>query len=163
MRKAAIRVGFMRSLVVVVDAEAFAPADLVAARELEIRARHLGDELGEAHARLPAELGARVGGVAEQRLDFGRAEVARIDRHPALARAVERPFVDSGALPAELHAELVRRALHELAHAVLLAGGDDEVLRLRLLQDAPLRLDEVARVAPVAPRVEVAEIQALLQ
>ena len=51
----------------------------------------------------------------------------------------------------------------ELAHAVLLAGGDDEVLGLLLLQHQPLHLDVVARMAPVAQRVEVAEVQAVLQ
>ena len=53
-------------------------------------------------------------------------------------------------LPADRHAELRGGRLDELAHAVLLAGGDHEVLGLVLLQHQPLRLDVVARVAPVA-------------
>ena len=46
---------------------------------------------------------------------------------------------------------------------VLLAGGDHEVFGLVLLQHQPLHLDIVARVAPVALCVEVAEIEAVLQ
>ena len=51
---------------------------------------------------------------------------------------------------------------HELAHAPLLAGGDDEIFRLRLLQHEPLCLDVVARMAPVAPCIEIAEVEAIL-
>ena len=53
--------------------------------------------------------------------------------------------------------------LAELPHRVALAGRDDVVARLGLLQHAPHRLDVVLRVAPVAPRVEVAEVEPLLQ
>ena len=52
---------------------------------------------------------------------------------------------------------------HEVAHRVLLAGGDDEILGLLLLQHQPLRSHVVAGVTPVAPRIEIAEIQSLLQ
>ncbi len=48
---------------------------------------------------------------------------------------------------------------HELAHRVRLAGGDDVVVRLVLLEHQPHRLDVVAGVAPVALRVEVAEVE----
>ncbi len=46
---------------------------------------------------------------------------------------------------------------------MLLAGGDDVVLRLLLLEHEPLHLDVVAGVAPVALGVEVAEVEILLQ
>jgi hypothetical protein len=45
---------------------------------------------------------------------------------------------------------------------VRLASGDDEIVRLILLQHLPHRLDEFGRVAPVAPRVEIAKVQAVL-
>src|SRR4029077_21020328 len=48
----------------------------------------------------------------------------------------------------------------ELAHGVGFAGGDDEVVRLRLLQHAPHAFDVFASVAPVAAGVEVSEIEA---
>ena len=52
--------------------------------------------------------------------------------------------------------------LDELAHAVGLAGGQHVIVGLILLQDAPHALDIVARMAPVALGVQVAEIQAVL-
>ena len=45
----------------------------------------------------------------------------------------------------------------ELLDAVQLSGRDDEVVGLVLLEHEPHRADVVARVAPVAPRLEVAE------
>src|SRR5205807_7818811 len=51
----------------------------------------------------------------------------------------------------------------ELAHAALLSGRDDVVLGLWLLKDHPLSLNEIARVSPIAARLEIAEIQAVLQ
>ena len=65
--------------------------------------------------------------------------------------------------PGEVHLEQGGAALDELADAVLLAGGDDEVLRLVLLEHHPLHLDVVAGVAPVALGVDVAEEERLLQ
>ncbi len=53
--------------------------------------------------------------------------------------------------------------LDELAHGVGLAGRQHVVVGLVLLQHQPHALDVVARVAPVALGVEIAEIEALLQ
>ena len=50
--------------------------------------------------------------------------------------------------------------LDELAHGVGLAGGEHVVVGLVLLQDPPHALDIVARVAPVALGVEIAEDRA---
>ena len=72
-------------------------------------------------------------------------------------------LVEARALPGEVEFEQLGAALDELAHAVLLAGGDDVVLRLLLLQHEPLHLDVVAGVAPVALGVEVAEEELGLQ
>src|SRR5262245_15382670 len=69
-------------------------------RGLQVRAHHLDDELLEADARLPAELAARLGGVAEERVDLGRAKVARIDRDDAPAFRVDALLRFSLAAPA---------------------------------------------------------------
>ena len=50
----------------------------------------------------------------------------------------------------------------ELADGVVLTCGDDEVFRLLLLQDEPHALHVVLGIAPVAERVEVAEIELVL-
>jgi hypothetical protein len=72
-------------------------------------------------------------------------------------------FLRALAAPAELHLQLRGRRLHKLSHAVLLAGGDHQVLGLGLLQHQPLRLHEIARMAPVALGAEVAEVEAVQQ
>ena len=46
---------------------------------------------------------------------------------------------------------------------MLLAGGDDKILGLVLLQHQPLHAHVVAGVAPVAAGVHVAQVQAALQ
>ena len=74
-----------------------------------------------------------------------------------------RFLVDARARPGQVELQQLRAALHELAHAVLLAGRDHEVLRLLLLQHQPLHLDVVARMAPVALGVQVAEEELGLQ
>src|SRR6185295_13460966 len=76
-------------------------------------------------------------------VDLGRPEIARIDLDVAL--------------PVEV--ELAERDLDELAHRVRLAGGDDVVVGAVLLQHGPHRLDVVTREAPVAPRLQVAEVE----
>src|SRR5579859_1640418 len=149
-------------LVVVVGGEAMLLHELVALGRLEVLAHHLGDELGEADARRPAELRARLAGVAQQARDLRRPEIPRVHRDDA-APVREPLLVHALAAPLDGKPDLARRRVHEIAHAVLLARGDDEVVGLLLLQDHPHHLDEIARVAPVALRVEVAEVQAILQ
>ena len=56
-----------------------------------------------------------------------------------------------------LDTDLAERQAHELLDAVCLAGGDDVVVGLVLLQHQPHRLHVVAGIAPVALGVEVAE------
>jgi hypothetical protein len=58
---------------------------------------------------------------------------------------------------------MLERHGHELADAVRLAGRDDVVLRLVVLKHQPHRLNVVARVAPVALRIEVPQQQLVLQ
>jgi hypothetical protein len=72
-------------------------------------------------------------------------------------------FIDPVAAPGDDYADLGRRGIDEIAHAVLHAGGDDEVFGLALLQHQPLHLDVIAGMAPVALGVQVAEVQAILQ
>ena len=46
---------------------------------------------------------------------------------------------------------------------MLLAGGDDKIFRLFLLQHQPLHFNVIPCMAPVAQRIHVAEIEAILQ
>ena len=70
--------------------------------------------------------------------------------------------VDLDELPV-VEPDVPEGLLAQLAHRVRLAGADDEVVALRLLEHEPHRLDVVLRVAPVAAGLEVAEVELLLQ
>src|SRR5260370_18591982 len=57
---------------------------------------HFLDELRKARLRIPAELLPRLAGVADQEIDFGRAEIYGIDANQSLAGFL----VDAGLLDA---------------------------------------------------------------
>ena len=80
--------------------------------------------------------------VADEQVDLGRPHEARV------LHDVSGPVVD---------ADLGERDVEQLADRVRLAGGDDVVVGLVLLQHPPHRLDVVAGEAPVALGVEVAQ------
>ena len=152
---------------------------------------HLGDELVETDGRRPAQALARLARVADKALDLGGPVVPGVDAQhdrPRLDRplAVRRRGVvaapaarggepaqvdgvdDAGLLrraplPAQPHADLSERQLDELAHAVLLAGGDHVVVGLVLLHHQVHGPHVVAGVAPVAQRIEVAEPELALE
>src|ERR1700754_2338326 len=118
-------------LLAFVDREAVLMHERVLARFGQVADHHLAHELFEGRARLPAELFLRLGRVAEQRLDFGRAVIARIDfdddiadLHARIERDVrhDAAFVVALAFPAEFDADVACREVDELAHAMLLAG-----------------------------------------
>ena len=143
-------------------------------RGLQVAGHHLGTHLLRRDLRNPAKLLPGLGCVAEQCLDLSRTEVARVDFDDAIAhlecqRTVAGERIDVGffvgALPfeAQRDPELGRGPPDEVAHRVLLPRGDDEVFGLLLLQHHPLHADIVPGVAPIAHRVEVAHVQALLQ
>src|SRR5262249_62168194 len=95
-------------------------------------------ELCEVELRLPPELPARLGRIADQ---------------PAQRRsaALERRIRSHIVLPVEPN--MGERDLDELAHRVRFARGDDVVSRLVLLQHQPHCPYVVAGVAPVTCRV----------
>src|SRR3989338_896481 len=74
------------SFVVVVSRVAMAFDQRVALGALEVFAHHLGDQLLECHLRLPAKFFSGFGGIAEQLLHLGRAEIARVNADDSLTR-----------------------------------------------------------------------------
>src|SRR5690606_10861056 len=111
----------------------------VTAGDLQVFIDHLGAHLLHADLRRPAQLLLGLARIAQQRLDFRRTEVARIDAHDDVAflqcrRLValdafdDGPLVDTAALEAQAYAQFGRRPANELAHRILHAGGDDEVV-----------------------------------
>src|SRR5204863_7428348 len=125
---------------------------------------HFRHQLLEAGAMAPAELGERLGRVAQPQVDLGRPAIGGIARHQDLAAALaDAVLVEAVALPLEAAVDLAEGELDEFAHRVGLTGGEHVIVGLLLLQDAPHALDVVTRMAPGALGVEVAEEQRVLE
>ena len=103
-----------------------------------------------------------LGRVSKEGFDFSGTKVAGVDSYSWFVIPITH-FIHARAIPAQLHAEFGGAPLNELAHAVLLAGGNDEVFRLLLLQHHPLHAHVVFGVAPVAQGIDVAHVQAVFQ
>ena len=128
----------------------------------EVMGHHLFAHLSGGNFGYPAKLSLGLGRVAQQSVDFGWAEVMRVDFDHRLVVPVAH-LIDALAFPAQLHAKLVGAPLDELAHAVLLACGNHKVFGLVLLQHHPLHTHVVFSVAPVAQGVDIAHVQAVFQ
>src|SRR5207244_3368346 len=110
------------------------------------------------------ELLARLAGIADQKVDFGRTEINRIDAHKGLAGLlVEAGFLHALAAPFDLAADFGERKLDEFAHRTRLAGCQHEVVGRIRLQDLVHALDIVARMTPVALGLEVSEVKRVLK
>src|SRR5579863_9898398 len=156
--------GTVSSFPGLVDLESLPHHQRIALRQREVLRNHLAHQRLEVDLRSPAEFLARLAGITEERVHFGRPKIARIDANDRVPAArIEAALLHALALPFELHAERLGRQLGEFAHRMLLAGGDDEILGQLLLQHQPLRPDEVARMPPVTAGVEVSEEHALLE
>src|SRR5690606_4834672 len=144
------------SFVVSVDAIALARDEGVALGERKIVLDHLLDHALEAGLGAPAELLPRLRRVPEQAVDLRGPKVARVYADDRLAGSlVDALLVEPLAAPFELEAEEVRGERDQLADRALLAGRDHVVVGLGLLQHQPLREHVVARVSPIAARVEI--------
>src|SRR5690606_28921182 len=129
----------------------------------EIVVDHLRDEIGECHLAFPTELGARLRRISQKFVDLGWPEIARIDTNDITPRPrIESDFMDALPLPYDFPADAFEDALHKLPHGVHLAGRENIIVGLLLLQDEPHPFDKIPRVAPVPPGIEVAEIQPIL-
>src|SRR3954453_17289302 len=83
----------------------------------EIARHHFPHQLRKVGLRLPAQLRPRLAGVADQFIDFGRAEILRIDANHGLAGLlVDAGLLDAFAAPLDAAADLAERELDEFAH-----------------------------------------------
>src|SRR6266496_2640363 len=118
-----------------------------AAHVFLVGAHHHLDQALEGDLRLPAEHAQRLARIAVEVIDLGRPEVPRVDLDVLLPVEIQR----------------AERDVQALADAVGFSGRDDVVVGLVMLEHHPHRLDIVAREAPVALGVQVAEVQLLLE
>ena len=128
---------------------------IISLSTLYVLPHHLADELLESDLGRPAELFPRFGWVAQKSFDFSRSEITWIDsddnaRLVSVNLCDHSNLIEACAFPADTYAKLFRSGIDEIAHTVLNACCDDEILGLVLLEHQPLHLDIIARVAPVA-------------
>src|SRR5271154_1549456 len=117
----------------------------------KIARHHFADKLRQGRLRLPTELLARLAGIADQEVDFGRTEINRIDPHHGLAGLlVDAGFFDALAAPLDLAADFGERKLDEFAYRARLAGCQHKVIGSIRLQYPVHALDIVAGMTPVA-------------
>src|SRR5579862_1839713 len=125
---------------------------------------HFLDQLLKAGLVLPAEFPPRLFRIAEQQVHFGRSVVGRVDSNQNIAgpRATAG-LITTLASPRDRPSDIMKGALDEFAHGMGFAGREHIVVGLALLQNPPHAVDIVARMPPIALRVDVAEIEPLLQ
>ena len=115
--------------------------------QFPIGLRHHFCKCFKGYVGLPSKRFAGVRRIAQEQIDFGGAEISRVDFHVLLPVEVEQ----------------AEYFVQEFADAVGFAGGDDEILRFVLLEHQPHGFDIIAGEAPVALGVEIAEVEFLLQ
>ena len=135
----------------------------LALEALEVRTNHLADELAKARLMPPAEPLMRLGRISDQEIDFGWSKIRRIDPHHNLTAApIDPGLVDALAPPFDSPIDLAKGKLDKLTHRMSLPRGQNEIVRLLLLDNPIDAFDIVARVAPVASRVQIAQIYRVL-
>ena len=119
------------------------------------RTRHAGS--------IPAPGAPSCGSPSSRSTSAGRKNFgSHLDHRPLRGRS--RPTsLTPFAFPHDVESGVRGGLVDELANGARLAGGDHVIVRLRLLQHQPHRLDVVAGIAPVALRVEIAQPQRRLQ
>ena len=146
---------------------------LIAGKEVEIGGHHVLDEGRQVVFRLPVELGHGFGRVAEQQVYLRWPEIPRVDAQHFLThrhrigrvagRNHNRAFVYAFAVEGQFNTYFGKRHPDKVADARGDAGRNHKVFGLLLLQDQVHGFDIVFGVAPVAQRVEVAEVDFVLQ
>src|SRR5882757_2754814 len=125
---------------------------------------HLFHQLRKRRLRLPAELLVRLAGIADQKIDFGRAEIHRVDANDGLAGFLVDPgFVDALAAPFDAAADFGKCQFDEFAHRTGLTGRQHEIVGLIDLQYPVHAFDIVLGMAPVALGFEIAKKDRFLE
>jgi hypothetical protein len=83
---------------------------------------HLPHQRFKRNLVMPSELGSRLCGVAEQHVDFGRPEVARVylDNYVAIAR-IHALFLQARTLPFQPPTDAFKRLVDKLSNGMRLA------------------------------------------
>src|SRR5215470_3766763 len=129
-----------------------------------IAVNHFRNQIDKARLVAPAEPLARFARIAEQNIDLGRTEIARIDFDQNLSGlGIDPDLVDAGAAPDDPAAHMAERALDKFTDRMFLAGGQHIVVGFVLLEHHPHAFHIVAGVAPIALGIQITEIDSVLQ
>src|SRR6266480_3406032 len=104
---------------------------------------HNGDQVAKPDSRLPAEFCARFAWVRYEYVHFQRTEVSFGHLHVTLP----------------IQTRISKCFLDEFTNRVGFAGADHEIIRGILLQDLPHRFHILGRVAPVAGRIKISQVE----
>src|SRR5262249_29262441 len=115
--------------------------------EFKIRIDHDFDQLPEPHLGFPIENPLCLGRIADQQVNLSRSFVAGI--------------VFDVLLPIEINP--CTSHFQKLADGMSFIRGEDEVIALIVLEDAPHAFDILRRVTPIALRVEIAQEKFVLK
>src|SRR6266487_6775719 len=131
------------------------PADTLVSDRDHVRFHHFYDQSVKACLMLPAEFSSRLARITKKSIDFGRAEIARIDlnEHPT-GRLLEAFLLDGAPAPGDRPADMSESLFDEFAHRMCFTSCKHVVVRLVLLEDQPHPLYKITRVSPVAHGVE---------
>src|SRR5258706_15176981 len=152
------------SLMAIKEPESVSFDELVAVRQFQILAHHLAHEFPKRCTRYPTQLQPGFGCIAEQCFDFGGTKIAWVDRDDAMSGLnIVALFIEAVALPSDPDADFLGGKIDEIAHGMLLTGGNHEVLRCILLQHQPLHLDIIPCMAPITFGTEIAEVNTFLK
>lgn len=119
----------------------------LAACEFKIMVDHHPREFLDGGSWLPVEDALRLRHVAKKLFDFCGPEIARINLNEV----------------AIVEANQAESDFAELTDGNHLSGGDDVIIRIRLLQHEPHRFDVVASETPVAQCIKISEIHLALK
>lgn len=131
---------------------------------IKVMLHHYMDKLLErCFCRIPAEGFLCFCRVAEESLNFRRAEIFRVNFYKTFASGlVVALFIHAFALELNIDSGLRKSALAEFPDTVLLACRNDKVIRGFLLKNQPHTFNVILGVPPVAERVKVSKIKTLL-
>ena len=131
---------------------------------LQIGLGHHSHQGIETDLALPAQLLVGLAGITDEDVHLGRAVKGRVDADddlPALAVDALALFVFT--LPFQIEAGVSGGLLDKGAHRPGLAGGDDVIIGLLLLQHQPHGAHIVPGETPIPLGVQVAQLQHILQ
>lgn len=117
----------------------------------DIGLHHLGHQVVETRGVSPAQFVPRFAGVADEQVNFGRPEIARVDPHKRITGlGIDTLLGPALASPDDPTPDNRERPLNELSYWVRLARCENVIVRFALLHHQPHALDVVAGVPPVA-------------